>query len=95
MHIRGIIAAIIITTAALPALALDLHSARATGMVVETPEGYIAAAKPSPEVNALVAEVNAKRKAEYTRISQENGQPVDVVGKLAAPQIAKNIAAGN
>ena len=39
--------------------------------------------------------VNAKRKAKYGEISKQNGQPVDVVGKLAAPQIAKSIAAGN
>ena len=29
-----------------------------------------------------------------TRISKQNGQSVEVVGKLAAPQIAKGIAAG-
>lgn len=76
---------------AMPALALDLHEARSSGQVAETPEGFIKAVKPSPEVDALVAEVNAKRRAEYQRISKENGQPVDVVGKLAAPQIQKNM----
>lgn len=90
-----IISAIATMMFALPAFALDLHSARASGLVVETPAGYITAVQPSPEVNALVAEVNAKRKAEYTRISKENGQSVEVVGQLAAPQIAKSIAAGN
>jgi uncharacterized protein len=80
---------------ALPAFALDLQSARSSGAVAETASGYIKAVKPSADVSALVAEVNAKRKAEYTRISKENGQSVEVVGQLAAPQIAKNIAAGN
>lgn len=89
------IAAIATILVALPAFALDLHTARTAGQVQETPEGYISALKPTPEVNALVAEVNAKRKAEYTRISKQNGQSVEVVGKLAAPQIAKSIAAGN
>ena len=78
---------------AFPAFALDLHTARKTGVVAETSEGYIRAVKSSPEVDALVAEVNAKRMAEYQRISKENGQPVDVVGKLAAPEIAKKAAA--
>lgn len=77
---------------AMPAFALDLHSARASGVVAETSEGYIKAVKSSAEVDALVKEVNAKRRAEYERISKQNGQPVDVVGKLAAPQIAKKIA---
>lgn len=80
---------------ALPAFALDLHSARSSGVIVELPTGYVKAAKPSAEVDALVAEVNAKRRAEYERISKQNGQSVDVVGKLAAPEIAKGIAAGN
>lgn len=80
---------------ALPAFALDLHSARSSGAVVELPTGYVKAVKPSAEVDALVASVNAKRRAEYERISKQNGQPVDVVGKLAAPEIAKGIAAGN
>jgi len=80
---------------ALPAFALDLHTARTSGVVAETPDGYIVARKPTAEVNALVSEVNAKRRAEYERISKQNGQTVEVVGKLAAPQIAKSIAAGN
>lgn len=79
----------------LPAFALDLHSARSAGLVTELPTGYVKAAKPSAEVDALVATVNAKRRAEYERISKQNGQPIDVVGKLAAPEIAKGIAAGN
>jgi uncharacterized protein YdbL (DUF1318 family) len=95
MKKHGMIAAIFTVMLALPSFALDLHSARSGGLVGETPEGYVTALKPSAEVNALVADVNAKRKAEYERISKENGQPVDVVGKLAAPQIAKSMAAGN
>lgn len=92
---KHLIVAVLASLFALPAYALDLHSARASGVVAETPEGFIKAVKSSPEVDALVADVNAKRRAEYQKISQQNGQPVDVVGKLAAPQIAKSIAAGN
>lgn len=94
MKTRILLAAIVSLLVASPALALDLHSARASGVVAETPEGYIKAVKSSAEVDALVAEVNAKRMAEYTRISKQNGQSVEVVGKLAAPEIAKNAAAG-
>lgn len=89
MRTSVLVAAIALVLTA-PAYALDLHSARASGVVAETSEGYIKAVKPSAEVNALVSEVNAKRRAEYERISKQNGQPVDVVGKLAAPQIMKN-----
>jgi len=89
-----IVAALAASFIASSALALDLHSARSSGAVAELPTGYVKAVKPSAEVDALVDEVNAKRRAEYTRISKENGQSIDVVGTLAAPQIAKGIAAG-
>ncbi len=80
---------------AIPALAMDLHEARSVGLVGEKADGYVSALKPSAEVNALVSQVNAKRRAEYTRISKQNGQAVDVVGKLAAPQIVEGLDAGN
>lgn len=79
---------------ALPAWALDLHSARAAGQVGEKADGYVEAIKATPDVNALVADVNAKRKAEYARISKENGQSVGVVAKLAAEQIINGLPAG-
>ncbi len=81
--------------AATPALALDLREARSAGQVGELPTGYVAAIVETPEVKALVADVNAKRKQEYTRISGQNGQPVDVVAKLAAQQVITNLPAGS
>ncbi len=79
---------------ATPAYALDLHQARATGLVGERLDGYVAARKDTPEVQALVNEVNAKRKQEYARISAENSQPVDIVAKLAAEQIINDLEPG-
>lgn len=81
-----LVSAFIVSFAA-SALALDLQTARSSGMVKENSDGYIEAVQSTAEVNALVSEVNGKRKKEYERISKENGQPVDVVGKLAAEQI--------
>ena len=85
----------IITLTASAAFAMDLHEARNTGLIGEKLDGYAVALKPSSEVNALVAEVNAKRRQEYTRISKQNGQSVDVVAKLAAAQIIKGLDAGS
>jgi len=79
---------------ATPALALDLHGARNTGLVGEKADGYAQALKATPDVQALVADVNVKRQQEYARISKENGQPVDVVAKLAAQQIITTLGAG-
>lgn len=80
---------------ALPAFALDLQQARSAGSIGETTNGYVAVVKSSPEVEELVAIVNAKRKQEYARISQANGQSIDVVAKVAAEQIINNLETGN
>lgn len=89
----GIAFAVIMLLAA-PAYALDLQQARASGLIGEKLDGYAAARSDAADVQALVAEVNAKRKQEYARISIENNQSVDVVAKLAAAQIINGLAPG-
>lgn len=81
--------AIITLLAATPAMALDLQGARASGVVAEQVTGYLKATKPAPDVDALVADVNAKRKVEYERIAKEKGQPVDEVAKVAGQELIK------
>lgn len=78
---------VMMSIAALPAWALDLAGARASGSVCEKGDGYIKKASGGSDVDSLVSEVNAGRKTEYERISKENGQPVDVVAKIAAGKI--------
>lgn len=89
----AIIAAAI--TLASPVFALDLQSARTSGVLGEKADGYVAVLKPSADANALAAEVNARRKEEYAKISTQNGQPVDVVGKVAAESIINKLGAGS
>jgi uncharacterized protein YdbL (DUF1318 family) len=76
---------------ALPAQALELHAARQAGVVGEGNDGYIVVLQPSAAATALASEINQKRRQEYSRISAENGQPTEVVAKLAVPQIIKNL----
>lgn len=77
----------------LPAMAMDLTTARRGGLVAETQQGFV---KPvDAATQALAAEINAKRQTEYTRISRENGQSVAVVGTVAAKQIIQNLPAGS
>ncbi len=71
------------------AFALDLQSARSQKLVAEQANGYIKAVKPSPEVDALVANVNAGRKAEYERIAKEKGSKVEDVAAIAAQELLK------
>lgn len=80
---------------ATPALAMDLHEARAAGIVGEQSDGYVVALDGSADAKALAADVNNGRQQEYARISKENGQPVAVVAKLAAEQIFKNLPKGS
>jgi uncharacterized protein len=80
---------------AFPAWALDLQQARNSGAVGEKNDGYVEALASSPEVGALVSEVNSKRRQEYARIAKEKGQPVDIVAKLAAQQIISNLSPGS
>lgn len=89
----GTLFALIMLLAA-PAYALDLQEARASGSVGEKLDGYITARSDAADVQALVEDINAKRREEYTRISKENSQPVDVVAKLAAAQIINGLAPG-
>jgi uncharacterized protein len=63
----------------LPAFALDLGSAKSQGLVGETSSGYIAAVKPSGEVNALVADINKQRKAHYQKIAGKNNISLQAV----------------
>lgn len=87
--------ALLVAVFSLPVLAMDLNDARRAGLVGEKPDGYIAAVKSTAETSALVEEVNARRKAEYQRISAENGQKVDVVARLAAQQVIQGLEPGS
>ncbi|MCP5361751.1 MAG: YdbL family protein [Hyphomicrobiales bacterium] len=84
----------VVMLVALPVLAIDLQSARTEGLVGELPTGYVKALGGGAEISALVSEINDKRKQEYERISRENGQPVDIVAKLAAEQIIAKLPSG-
>ena len=74
---------------AVPASALDLGQAKNQGLVKETVSGYIAAVKPSAEVNALVSKINAGRKAEYQRIAKKRGTSLTAVEQLAGQKLVK------
>jgi uncharacterized protein len=66
--------------------AMDLNQAKSAGLVGETLEGYVALVDPAApgDVIALVNDVNARRRAEYQRIAQQNQIDVKEVEALAA-----------
>lgn len=91
--VLGILASVILCAASL-AWALSLDAAKTQGLVGERRNGYIGAVSTSPEVEALVQDINSRRKQEYERISGENGQPLNVVETLAAQKLIGKLGAG-
>ena len=87
---------LIVFGAALPSAAIDLDAARAQGLVGEQSDGYVGAvsASPSADVQALVADVNAKRRAAYGEIAQKNGTAPDAVAALSAQKLIERAPAG-
>tara|TARA_R110002096_G_scaffold43171_2_gene116363 strand:- start:32 stop:346 length:315 start_codon:yes stop_codon:yes gene_type:complete len=80
---------------AAPASALDLTEARSRGLVGETPQGYIAPIKtPTPEVTALVNQVNAARRDEYQSIAARTGSTLPQVETVIGQQIYKQVPNG-
>jgi uncharacterized protein YdbL (DUF1318 family) len=69
------------------ALALDLQTAKAQGLVGETPSGYLAQVQSgNGETAQLVHSINAQRKQEYEKIAQRNKTSLQAVEQLAGQQ---------
>jgi len=80
-RLKRLLAAILLTLLALPALALSLDQAKDQGLVGERNDGYlgIVAGNPSGEVKSLVAEINRKRKAAYEESARSAGVELKVI----------------
>ncbi|MEJ2308326.1 MAG: YdbL family protein [Gammaproteobacteria bacterium] len=79
---------------ATPALALDLDTAKARGLVGESSNGYIGAVQSNAEVNALVRSINSQRKSHYQEISRKNGTSLSAVEKLAGDKLIRRASPG-
>lgn len=79
---------------ALPAYALELGQAKQDGLVGETNTGYIAAVKSSAEVDALVADINRQRKAQYQKIAEKNAITLQAVEARAGLKAIEKTPAG-
>ena len=86
-HRIGIAALLALALVALPsglALADPLGDAKQAGSVGERPDGYLGVVgNASPQVTALVQDVNEKRRQKYSGIAKKNGTSVDAVAALA------------
>jgi len=89
-------AALLLIALAPSASAQSLDAAKAAGQIGERPDGYVGLvdAGAPPAVKQLVDSVNAKRKAEYTRIAKQNGTAVDAVASLAGAKLIERTPPG-
>ena len=70
-----------------PAFALTLDEAKASGAVGEMPNGYIGVVQDGSGVQALVDDINARRRARYQEIADSNGVPLAAVEQEAGQQL--------
>jgi uncharacterized protein len=75
--------------------AIDLQTAKAQGLVGETPTGYLELVKPgSADVKSMMNEINAARKKEYQAIAKRNNTELSVVEVLAGKKAIERTPSG-
>lgn len=78
------------------AFALSLDEAKANGLVGEKANGYLGAVNPAnAEAQALIEDVNQKRRQAYEDIAKRNGTNVQAVQTLAGEKAIQNTKPGN
>ena len=78
------------------AFAMDLQVAKDQGLVGETASGYLAAVTiPSPDVKALVNDINDRRKAHYQKIAKKNNTPLAMVEAMAGTKAIEKSKPGH
>ena len=94
---KKIFSAIALTLLLQNAWAVDLNSAKAQGLVGEANSGYLAAVKRpvSSEVQALIADVNAKRKAKFQSTARKNSLTLTQVSNRFYELAVQKTSAGN
>jgi uncharacterized protein YdbL (DUF1318 family) len=75
--------------------ALDLDTAKNSGLVGEKTDGYLGSVTNSAEVNALVNDINQKRKIKYQEIAKTNGTDLKSVEMLAGKKAYENTKKGH
>ena len=80
----------------LSASALTLQEAKGEGLVGEQPNGYLGiVGNATPEVRALVEDINSKRRNAYQNIANKNNTQLKDVEQLAGQKAIRKTASGN
>ena len=81
--------------AATPAAARPLEGARAQGLVGDQADGYLGIVSAAGSGYAgQVAQVNAARRQEYTRLAQEQGTSAEAVGAVFGAKLWEQTRSG-
>jgi uncharacterized protein YdbL (DUF1318 family) len=98
-NFRSIISilAIVFFVATAPALAqsLSLDDAKSRGLVGEQINGYLDVVQSAPGAQALVDDINLKRRQLYRDIARKNAIPLSTVEKLAGKKAIENSQPGH
>lgn len=80
-----------------PSWGLTLEEAKTQGIVGERPNGYLGVVRPgaSAEVQALVDDINQKRRQTYVDIARRNATSLEAVEMLAGKTAIDNTRPGN
>ncbi|WP_190363870.1 YdbL family protein [Pseudoalteromonas sp. S16_S37] len=95
MKANKLIIAVAALGMAFSALALTLDSAKEQGLVGETESGYLAPVNGNAQVQALISDINAKRKEKYQQLAQKNGLSLSQVEALAGKKAIEKTSAGH
>jgi len=78
------------------AYSIDLQTAKKQGLVGETPSGYLeAVSSANAETNALIKNINTKRKQKYHEIAARNKTTLQAVESLAGKKAMQKSKAGS
>jgi len=93
---------VLLLTISLPVLAMSLQqamsalgSAKEQGMVGEMPNGYLGVVKGSAEAQEIVKLINAARKAEYSKLAQNNNISITDVEAIAGKKALERTQPGH
>ncbi len=70
-----------------PAKADALDDAKLAGVVGEKLDGYLAVLKSTPQIEALVKDINQKREAAWGKIATKRALPITEVQKVFAEEV--------
>ena len=74
--------------------AIGLPDAKAQGLIGEQTDGLLGVVRSSPEIEALVKDINKRRLTKYAQIAQKNAMTLEQVSLLAGEKTMKKTPAG-